>query len=91
MHFRIRVGAFIEEIAERHRGQTVVVVCHGGVMDVIFDHIFNVGPWRRCEVWTDNTGLTYFEYVGHPGREVWRLHYFNRLDHLGWNGYKRSL
>jgi probable phosphoglycerate mutase len=84
MHFRIRVGAFVEETVERHRGQVVVVVCHGGVLDVIFDHIFNVGPWRRCEVWTSNTGITHFEYMGHPGREAWRLHYYNRLDHLHW-------
>ncbi len=82
MHFKIRVGAAIETIIENHHNQTVVVVCHGGVIDAAFDHIFNVGPWRRCETWTSNTGVTYFEYVEHPGREVWRLHYYNRLDHL---------
>ena len=82
MHFKIRVGAFIEDIVERHRKQTVVVVCHGGVIDAAFDHIYNVGPWRRCETWTSNTGVTYFEYIEHPGREVWRLYYYNRLDHL---------
>lgn len=82
MHFKVRVGAFIEDIVERHRGQTVLVVCHGGVIDAIFDHIYNVGPWRRCETWTSNTGVTYFEYIEHPGREVWRMYYYNRLNHL---------
>jgi probable phosphoglycerate mutase len=82
MHFRTRVGLFIEELVERHRYEVVVVVCHGGVVDAVFDHIFNVGPWRRCEVWDHNTGLTYFEYVEHPRRETWRLHYHNRIDHL---------
>jgi probable phosphoglycerate mutase len=82
MHFRARVGLFIEEMVERHPGGTVVAVCHGGVIEVSFDHIFNIGPWRRCEIWNDNTGITHFEYVAHPGRETWRLHYHSRVDHL---------
>jgi broad specificity phosphatase PhoE len=82
MHFRTRVGIFIEQVAAAHRQQTVLVVCHGGVVEAAFNHIFNVGPWGRCEVWDHNTAVTYFEYVGHPGRETWRLHYHNRIDHL---------
>jgi probable phosphoglycerate mutase len=82
MHFRTRVGMFVEEIAQHHREQIVVAVCHGGVVDAVFDHAFNVGPWRRCEIWDHNTGITYFEYVEHPGREWWRLHYHNRIGHL---------
>ncbi|MEZ4861595.1 MAG: histidine phosphatase family protein [Caldilineaceae bacterium] len=82
MHFRTRVGHFLEELIDQHRGQTVMAVCHGGVIDAAFDHVFNVGPWRRCEIWTHNTGLTYFEYMEHPGREAWRLHCHDRTDHL---------
>jgi probable phosphoglycerate mutase len=82
MHFRTRVGAFVEELVECHRGENVLVVCHGGVIDLIFDHIFNVGPWRRCEIWVWNTGVSHFEYVEHPGRETWRLHYHSRTQHL---------
>ena len=82
MHFRARVGVFLEELLERHHGQKVIVVCHGGVIEFAFDHIFNIGPWRRCEIWTHNTGITHFECVEHPGREVWRLHSHDRLEHL---------
>lgn len=82
MHFRIRVGTFIEEMIERHREQSVIAVCHGGVIEIAFDHIFNVGPFRRCEVWCKNTGVTRYEFVEHPGRETWRLHYHSRVDHL---------
>jgi probable phosphoglycerate mutase len=82
MHFRTRVGFFIEEMVERHRGEIVLLVCHGGVLDAAFDHIFNIGPWRRCEVWDHNTAMTHFEHVEHPGRETWRLHYHNRITHL---------
>ena len=55
------------EIVAAHRRQRVLVVCHGGVIEFAFDHIFNIGPWRRCEVWTHNTGVTHFEYVEHLG------------------------
>lgn len=82
MHFRTRVGIFVEELVERHRQQTVLVVCHGGVVEAALQHIFNVGPWQRCEVWISNTAITHFEYVEHPGRETWRLHSHNRTDHL---------
>ncbi|MCS6843638.1 MAG: histidine phosphatase family protein [Caldilineales bacterium] len=82
MHFRTRVGLFIEELVECCRGKAIVAVCHGGVVEAAFDHIFNIGPWRRCEVWHHNTGVTHFEYVEHPRRETWRLHYHNRVDHL---------
>ncbi|HXF63774.1 MAG TPA: histidine phosphatase family protein [Caldilineaceae bacterium] len=82
MHFRTRVGLFVEDLVERHQGQVVLVVAHGGVVESVFDHVFNVGPWRRCEVWDHNTAVSHFEYVEHPGREVWRLHYHNRIEHL---------
>lgn len=82
MHFRIRLGAFLEELVEKHREETVVVICHGGVIELAYDHFFNVGPWRRTEVWTKNTGITRFELVEHPNREMWRLHYHSRTEHL---------
>ena len=82
MHFRVRVGSFIEELIDKHREETIVAVCHGGVIEVTYDHVFNIGPWRRCEVWTKNTGITRFELVEHPLRETWRLHYHSRVEHL---------
>lgn len=82
MHFRTRVGIFVEELTERHRGQSVAVVAHGGVVEAVFDHVFNIGPWRRCEVWDHNTAVTHFELIEFVGRETWRLHYHNRVEHL---------
>lgn len=82
MHFRTRVGWFIEDKVQLHRDQVVVAVCHGGVIETAFDHVFNVGPWRRAEVWNTNTGVTCFQYVEIPRRETWRLHFQNRTEHL---------
>lgn len=82
MHFRTRVGLFIEEMVQRHMDEAIVAVCHGGVIEIAFDHVFNVGAFRRCEVWDFNTGVSHFEYVNHPRREIWRLHYHNRVEHI---------
>lgn len=82
IHFRTRVGLFIEELVEMHLGEVILAVCHGGIIEAAFDHIFNIGPWRRCEIWNHNTGVTHFEYVDHPRRETWRLHYNNSTCHL---------
>ena len=82
LHFRTRVGSFVEEIVSRHRDETVVAVTHGGVMEMVIDHVFNIGAWRRCEVLTRNTGVSHLEYIAHPNREIWRMHFHNRVDHL---------
>jgi len=82
MHFRTRVGLFIEDLVACCRGNTILAVCHGGVVEAAFDHIFNIGPWRRAEIWDSNTGISHFEYVELPRRETWRLHFHNRVEHL---------
>ena len=50
MHFRTRVGMFVEDMLEQFHKQVVLVVCHGFVIDMMFDIAFNVGAYRRCEV-----------------------------------------
>ncbi len=82
MHFRTRVGSFLEDLLELYRGQAVMAICHGFVIDMVFDIAFNIGARRYCEVWTGNTGLSHFEYIELPGRETWRLHAHNRIEHL---------
>ncbi|MBN2303928.1 MAG: histidine phosphatase family protein [Anaerolineae bacterium] len=92
--FRLRIGTFLDDVIARHAnrpaddgpaegpGDAVVVVCHGGVIDAVFDYMFNVGPHRRVEVLTHNTGITHFEYCPDRGRESWRLHAHGLPLHL---------
>jgi len=49
-----------------------------------FDHVFNVRPWRRTEIWTHNTGVTHFEYISELPSVVKAaaLHYHNRTGTL---------
>ncbi|MBN1679891.1 MAG: histidine phosphatase family protein [Anaerolineae bacterium] len=86
MLFRVRVAAFIEDMVSLYGnstyGRSVVVVCHGGVIDAAFDHVFNVGPHRRVEIWTHNTGIVHWEYCPDSNREAWRLHSHGLVHHL---------
>jgi broad specificity phosphatase PhoE len=87
MHFRTRVGAFLEELRVEHAGREVIAVTHGGVVDAVFDHMFNVGPWRHCQVWTSNASVSHVELIdeapdAHGGPERWRLHRHNDVVHL---------
>lgn len=91
MHFRTRVGAFLEDMVVRHSGRAAVVVAHWGVVDMVFDHMFNVGAWRPCHVAVDNAAITHVEALdpapaddalAHVGPERWRLHRHNDVAHL---------
>ncbi len=84
--FRARVGTFLDDVLARHGDgdpeTTVVVVCHGGVIDAAFDYVFNVGARRRVEIWTHNAGIVHWEYAPDSGRELWRLHAHGMVHHL---------
>lgn len=86
MLFRVRVGAFLDDLLQRHGQiqppQTIAVVCHGGIIDATFDYVFNVGPQRRVEIWTHNTGIVHWEYCPGTGREPWRLHAHDVVHHF---------
>ncbi|MEZ4664715.1 MAG: histidine phosphatase family protein [Caldilineaceae bacterium] len=81
MHFRT-VGAFVEDLLARHQQQTVLVITYNRVIELVFDHMFNIGPWRRCEIAVQHTAITHFEQINLPRREHWRLHCHNCIEHL---------
>lgn len=82
LHVRIRLGRFIDDLIERHYGQQVFMVAHGGIVSTLFDHIYNVGLYRRARTHTDNTGWSRFNYQSDGTREFWEVEHHNRVDHL---------
>ncbi|MFP4322110.1 MAG: histidine phosphatase family protein [Anaerolineales bacterium] len=87
MQFRARVGAFLQKlINERPNNQvgyTVGVVCHGGVIEGFFEHIFQKGPISPLVIHTNNTGITLLEYSPTPRKMPdWWLRYHNNTRHL---------
>lgn len=92
MQFRSRVGAFVETLAPTARrgrlGEVVpdrrriLAVAHGGVIEAIFEYIFEKGPWSVVAVETHHTGITHVEHRPQPHRPDWWLHYHNLTHHL---------
>ena len=82
MHFRIRIGQFVDDLYRQYSTNTVYVVAHGGVMAALFDLVFNVGVYRNSGVDTYNTGISRFAY--HPGKSFtdWTLKEHNKVEHL---------
>lgn len=69
--FVARVADALGTVTARHRGQTVVVVCHAGVVEAALGVYlpFGAGPDRRSWVRTDHAAMTQLE----QGERGWLL------------------
>ena len=88
--FFVRVGEALLRAATDHAGQTVVVVCHGGVIEGSFAALGQLPLRRSFDVRVENTSLTQWSYqpsegdLGNAGHRLarWRLDRFNDTAHL---------
>lgn len=81
--FHLRVGARLSNLVGERAGSTIVIVCHGGVIDAIFRQLLRVPQTGGFELQTANTSMTEFVMAGTgdvPG--VWRLLRYNDAAHL---------
>lgn len=77
--FQHRVGEVLSEVVGANAGGTIVVSCHGGVVDAAFRYFLRLPQVGGFELHTVNTSLTEFVQV-RPGR--WRLARYNDAAHL---------
>ncbi|MEL6406059.1 MAG: histidine phosphatase family protein [Chloroflexota bacterium] len=82
MQFRARLGYFTSMLLDRHQGQIVYVVAHGGVVSGMLENIYNSGPYRTARTHSDNSSWTLFEHQSDSPRAAWVLRHHNRVDHL---------
>ena len=90
--FYTRVGTALSRTAIEYAGQTVVVVCHGGVIEGAFAALGNLALRRPFDVHVENTSITQWTFetpdgVGFgpgPGHRLarWRLDRFNDAAHI---------
>ena len=86
--FHERVGQLLERIATEYEGQTVVAVCHAGVIMASMRLLLGMPqPAPATRLHPSNTGLTEWEHDAELGR--WSLHCFNDADHLRSAGDRR--
>lgn len=77
--FHHRVGAAVADVVREHDGGTIVVACHGGVVDAVFRYLLRLPSTGGFELHTANTSLTEFVHVA-PA--TWRLGRYNDGAHL---------
>ena len=88
--FHFRVGSALHRLVQTHLGLTVLVACHGGVIDVAFRQLLGLPPRATFDLWTLNTSLNEFA-ADHPTGQLptrWRLVRYNDAAHLA--GLPRS-
>jgi 2,3-bisphosphoglycerate-dependent phosphoglycerate mutase len=77
--FHARVGAALARLFEEHRGRSIVVACHGGVVDAAFRQLLRTASTGAFELHTLNTSIT--EFTSAASGE-WRLRRYNDAAHL---------
>jgi broad specificity phosphatase PhoE len=79
--FHERVGRMLERVAREYEGQTVVAVCHAGVIMASLRVLLGIPhPGTGARLRPSNTGLTEWEHDAPLDR--WTLHAFNDASHL---------
>ncbi len=77
-----RASVALAELAAKHEGHTVVVVCHAGVIESSMLRFYPCAPEvSRLELRTRHTSLT--EWAHEDGR--WLLLRYNDAAHLDWS------
>lgn len=83
--FQMRASAALERIILRHQGQSVVVVTHGGVIEISFMYLLELAPQMRSRVSFHgaNTAITHWRHItNHVARQEWHLAAHNDYRHL---------
>ena len=77
--FAERAGNFMQEIADKHPGQTVLCVSHGGFLTKVFKHALQVESLpRRPRIF--NTAVCCFSTIDNG--KTWQLVFWNDASHL---------
>ncbi len=77
--FSHRVRGAVFKATSQYEGKTVVVFCHGGVIDASLRRALNVPPVGGFDIYTLNTAIT---EIVHVGPNKWQLHRYNDSSHL---------
>jgi broad specificity phosphatase PhoE len=78
--FHERVRRTLERFVQDHPDDTVVAVCHAGVIMASMRILLGISPHSGTQLRPTNTGLTEWSYDAE--RDRWTLHTFNDASHL---------
>jgi broad specificity phosphatase PhoE len=82
--FLVRAGGALARLVACHPDETVVAVCHGGVLEASFFLAFGLsGTGHRVTFAPLNTSITHWRHrLGSDGQSEWTLVTFNDAGHL---------
>lgn len=74
----------LERITREHAGKTIVVVCHGGIVDSSFYYFFDIPMLAAAQTGfnTHNTSITHWARWMIRGKWRWRIERYNDDSHL---------
>ena len=75
--FAVRVGGALQELAERHPGETLALVTHGGTIRAMLRYVLGADTEREIP-FIGNTSLTVLERAA----DSWRVLGMNDLSHV---------
>jgi probable phosphoglycerate mutase len=79
VQFHARIHAAVDALLAEHAGLTVMVVCHGGVVDAVMRRAVGAPVRGAFDLFTKNTSVTEFLHVS---EDRWRLERYNDAAHL---------
>lgn len=86
LEFCIRASDALNRIVREHEGQTTVIVCHNGIVEVSFSLFFGLSgaPLQRLNVEAGHTSITHWQKVTPPPGFLgdWLLESYNDRSHL---------
>jgi len=79
--FVLRIGSAIHRVCALYGGRTVVIVCHGGVIECTFQYFFGLNPFKlpAVQLPVSNTSITQWS-IDEAGKAA--LIKFNDARHL---------
>ncbi len=83
--FHHRAAKALHDLTTEFAGQTLLVSCHGGVIDAAFRSFLGLGLTASFDLWTRNTSITELGRSVNPAGKplsVWTLHRYNDAAHL---------
>lgn len=83
--FTLRVATSLDRITREYEGKSIVIVCHGGIIDSSFLYFFGMNSFSLLQTrfLTQNTSITYWRKDNRKSSSAnWRLVRYNDDFHL---------
>ena len=80
--FVARTGRRIMQLVEEHDGRTIIVACHGGIIDASFRVLGHTPLGRKMSGQPAYTSITEWSRLPRAAHDDWRLERYNDHAHL---------